>query len=228
MSASRYEIKFVLNELALSHFCNWMHLHALCKKKFPNRFVNSIYFDDKDFNSVRDNLSGISNRKKRRLRWYLDQSSSMNSAPVFEQKIKLARLGKKQLISLPNLPLNINQIPMDQIFRKLKEEIPSSDPLFFEYLIPTLHVSYLRQYYENFLGLRVTIDQDIGFKSNFSSSLSLSAHRTISYKSYIVELKFDPALKSAVNDLLRPLGLTPTRHSKYLTGLSMFGQAQYI
>ena len=31
---------------------------------FPKRKVNSIYFDDTNFSSIRENLNGVSNKKK--------------------------------------------------------------------------------------------------------------------------------------------------------------------
>ena len=110
----------------------------------------------------------------------------------------------------------------------IKNELSIDHKAYLDHIIPTLYVSYNRQYYENFHGLRITVDEDIRFKSNFSSSISINQLAHISYRSKIVELKFDPSLKNEVSHLLRSLSLTPIRHSKYLTGLAMHGQAQYI
>ena len=38
----------------------------------PQRKINSIYFDDINFTSIRENLDGVSN-KKIRIRWYKRQ-----------------------------------------------------------------------------------------------------------------------------------------------------------
>ena len=64
----RYEIKFVLNDIQLSDVDSWIASKTSMLSKFDPRIVNSLYMDDIDFSSVKDNLSGISNRKKYRLR----------------------------------------------------------------------------------------------------------------------------------------------------------------
>jgi hypothetical protein len=43
-----------------------------------------------------------------------------------------------------------------------------------------------------------------------------------------MELKFNVELKGYVADLMRSLNMSPTRHSKYLMGLSKFGSILYI
>lgn len=228
MSNYRYEIKFVLNEEALSYFLSWTYLNTNCRKKYPNRTVNSIYFDDSSFSSVRDNLAGVPDRMKTRLRWYQNKNNLLLGDPVLEQKLKSGRLGKKESITLSSLGNDLLNTPIIELRSMIKNELPIDHKAYLEHIIPTLYVSYNRQYYENCHGLRITVDEDIRFKSNFSSSISINQLTHISYRSKIVELKFDPSLKNEVNHLLRSLSLTPIRHSKYLTGLAMHGQAQYI
>ena len=75
MSGFRYELKFVLNESQLSHLLVLIKQYGF-KKHFPKRTVNSIYFEDYNFSSIKDNLSGISKRKKVRLRWYKKNENS--------------------------------------------------------------------------------------------------------------------------------------------------------
>ena len=53
---SRYEIKFVLNEANLLSYLQWSNQDTLIYKKFPKRVINSLYFDDIHFSSVKDNL----------------------------------------------------------------------------------------------------------------------------------------------------------------------------
>ena len=82
----RYEIKFVLNEVALSRFISWVYLDTNCRKKYPERIVNSIYFDDLDFSSVSDNIAGVPNRLKTRLRWYQSESMFDKNYEIFRIK----------------------------------------------------------------------------------------------------------------------------------------------
>ena len=67
----RYEIKFVLNEREMSHALTWLSI--IGTKKFSDRSINSLYFDNLNQELARDNLAGISNRCKVRLRYYGDE-----------------------------------------------------------------------------------------------------------------------------------------------------------
>lgn len=224
----RYEIKFVLNEMALAGFLGWMYKNTSCRKKYPARTVNSIYFDDVNFTSARDNLAGVPKRMKTRLRWYQGKNGHSMDSPILEQKFKSGRLGTKESVKLTNLDDDLSNLNFSELIRAIKQEVSPSHFASLEYLVPTLQVSYLRQYYEDNRGLRVTIDQNIEFKGHLSMHHLIEQRGFIPYRSKIIELKFDPSFKNEVSDLLRPLRLTPVRHSKYLTGLAMFSQAQYL
>ena len=69
----RYEIKFVLDNARLADVMQWLYNNTTANKSYDNRIVNSIYFDDVGFSSVRDNLAGTAQRNKFRLRWYVNQ-----------------------------------------------------------------------------------------------------------------------------------------------------------
>ena len=55
----RYERKFIINNLSIPELENLLRLSPLkFKKKFFQRKVNSIYFDDYNSNSILENLDG--------------------------------------------------------------------------------------------------------------------------------------------------------------------------
>lgn len=224
----RYEIKFVLNESALASFLSWVYLHTNCRKKYAKRTVNSIYFDDLSYSSVRDNLSGVPNRQKTRLRWYQNGINNPISIPVLEQKTRIGRLGSKSSVAINSLKEIIYSSTFSTMMDLIRNEVSLDHYATLEYLIPTLNVSYSRQYFEDNNGLRITVDDAIKFNGRFSLHQKLNNTEQIDYRSKIVELKFEPEMKNYVVDLMRPLSLTPVRHSKYLTGLAMFGQVQYL
>ena len=60
----RYEIKYVLNDNNFNEALNFLYLHSKAKKKFNTRIVNSLYFDDDNLSLAKDNLDGLSKRKK--------------------------------------------------------------------------------------------------------------------------------------------------------------------
>ena len=100
-SKYRYEIKFVLNDIQLAEISAWMNAETTMIKRYSPRIISNLYFDDLDFSSVKDNLSGISNRKKYRLRWYGEVFEDFK--PVFEIKGRNDRAGFKTTFDIKDL-----------------------------------------------------------------------------------------------------------------------------
>ena len=219
----RYEIKFVVDEQGLSNFVQWINLDTQAKEKYQERRVNSLYLDDIYFSSVKDNLSGLSRRRKTRLRWYGDQSYS---CPSLEFKIRNGRLNSKTSYPIRSLEKNLFNLEIEHITKECNDQIRNED-LLDHMLVSSLQTRYTRKYFEDPEGLRITIDKDIKFLECLPYR-KLNESASIAYSSKIVELKFDITMKNKVSELIRPLHMTPRRHSKYLTGLAMLGYAVYI
>ena len=64
----RYEIKFIINKEQENLLYSWIAENKTVFRSYPNRSINSIYYDDFDNKSMVDNLSGISSRIKYRIR----------------------------------------------------------------------------------------------------------------------------------------------------------------
>lgn len=219
---TRYEVKFVLNELEFleaSYFLKSINSF----NSYPNRNVNSLYFDTYNYSSIRDNISGISNRKKLRLRWY---DEFLN--PSLEIKNKFSRVGNKKSYKIDFLEKKffekstINELS-ELIFKnsKIKESFLENS------FVPTLKVSYIREYYETKNGLRITLDKEIKF-SQVLPNRPINFFKEISTESRVMELKFPAELKPHVVNLIRNLNLTPKRNSKYLLGMSKLGYVNYV
>ena len=222
----RYEIKFVLNETNFSIYSQWCNEDTFIYKKYPQRIINSLYFDDSNFSSVKDNLSGISDRFKLRLRWYGDQSSNEQN-PIIEQKIKQGRLGSKNYFPIEDLKDKLFDCSIEDISHKVSQELIKS-PMMIDYsLAPILFVRYEREYYEDHNDIRITIDKNIQFSLPVNSN-TLPQHTWVNYNKKILELKFKPEKKDYASRLIRNLNLVPTRHSKYLSGLAMYGLVNYV
>ena len=226
MRENRYEIKFLVTEDSFHEFRMFIK-NLKANKKYPNRSVNSIYFDNKDYDSVRDNLSGIYSRKKVRIRWYQKERKSLQTS--LEVKIKQGRAGTKDRILIDGLA-NTNMLEMSlnnikkETFKNLKVTNPS---LINDFFIPTLFVNYIRSYYETKDNVRVTVDKKINFR-RLSPFHKVSHFKSVSYNNYVVELKFPLNLKSYVSSILSKYPFTPVRHSKYLTGIAKLGHSIYI
>jgi hypothetical protein len=173
---------------------------------------------------VRDNLAGVSQRNKFRLRWYGDQEYSV---PIFEVKTKNGRLGRKTTYPINSIKDNLKELNVDNVTSKCAKDLLKHNIVFDEHLVPTLQVNYEREYYETHDGIRITIDQNIQFSDTQLHS-SLNENNSFPYPFQVMEVKFTPNMKEIVSELIRPLHITPKRHSKYLIGLAMLGYAVYI
>jgi len=220
----RYEIKFVLDNSRLSDAMQWLYNETTAIKTYDNRKVNSIYFDDVGFSSVRDNLAGISQRNKLRLRWYGEQKHTL---PIFEVKTKNGRLGCKTTYPIQSIENSLMKLNIDKITSKCISDLEEQNIVFDEHLVPTLQVNYEREYYETHEGIRITIDQNIQF-SDTQLHTTLDENNSFPYPFKVMEIKFKPSMKNTVAKLIQPLHITPKRHSKYLVGLAMLGYVTYI
>lgn len=222
---NRYEIKFILNDIQLTEVESWMSSSTSMLSAYEPRVVNSLYMDDIDFSSVKDNLSGISHRKKYRLRWYGETPE--NFQPVFEVKGRNDRVGFKNSYPISSLDGVIHNTSINQIIRKCHTELLSQDFLIDKPLIPSLEVQYLRNYFQDQRHIRITIDKNISFAMPTGFSKILKSKR-VKYPLKILEIKFAPDSKDQVIELISSLHLRPKRHSKYLAGLASLGMAQYL
>ena len=67
----RYETKFSVLDLNHNEIENIIKSHpAIFNEIYFTRNVNNIYFDTVDFSSFIDNIEGVRDRKKVRIRWY--------------------------------------------------------------------------------------------------------------------------------------------------------------
>lgn len=228
MSNYRYEIKYSLDESMYSEVMVWLLTRTKVRKKYFPRQVNSLYFDDSNYSSIRDNIIGLSERLKYRLRWYKENDNSLLTSPKFEIKQRLGRLGKKKSIDIPTFVTKIESSSFKKIESNLRIELINSGHVFKEYLSPSLAVTYWREYYEDDFGLRITIDKEIKFFCVDALNSNLTKCPQSSHNRYILEIKFDANLKNYASKLISSLNLTPTRHSKYLLGLAKFGEVIYV
>ncbi len=226
----RYELKYILDEGRLTEALRWLHTYVGVAQKYDGRTVNSLYMDDINYQSARDNLIGIPKRKKLRLRWYYYKDKAKITDVALEAKVRNGRLGYKEIHKLPRLQDTLLSTKMEKIPGMIAEELDNSagvSEYFNHFLFPALRVSYFREYYESSHGIRITIDSRINFH-HCKTYEYLSNSIDASYPKNIMELKFPPKLKNTVSSLLKGLHLIPTRHSKYMVGLAVFGLVIYV
>jgi hypothetical protein len=115
--------------------------------------------DDTSFSSARDNLIGIPDKEKIRLRWY----DEANKTPSLEIKIKSNRLGYKKLFQIDSLKENLLKKSTKEITSECIKTMKRNNIIFDSHLVPVLQVGYDRKYFEDKNGIRLTIDRNVCF-----------------------------------------------------------------
>lgn len=228
MSADfRYEIKFPLDDRRLIQARSWIASETHVSSRYPARVINSLYYDTADQRAVTDNLYGIAERTKYRLRWYDNGDYEQAQRVYFETKHRHGRLNRKHRVELTGLAERLGHLTHHQIRQELIQQMASSPQLgSISNRFPTLQVRYSREYFEDAQGIRVTLDRDIRFHlAPLNAKLYFGLG--ILHPCSVMEIKFTAALKPAVSGVIQRLNISPKRHSKYVAGLAAFGLATY-
>ena len=91
------------------------------KPKFERRVVNSIYLDTPNYNHVLDNINGVNEREKLRIRWYNDDYNNFS----FENKKKNKFCILKKIIKIKSKIRKNNFIEdfKNEFFNKYKKNL---------------------------------------------------------------------------------------------------------
>lgn len=198
----RYELKYLVPEKDISRCFSivWQH-PASFLEEFPDREINNIYLDTPELISFREGQSGISERKKYRIRWYGDWDVIRH--PVLEIKIKENQVGSKQHFNLS--PFSFEHLPL--VLQELKEN----------FLIPpTFAVSssnrYQRSYFKSFCGrFRITIDRNLLFATPFDGFLKPAVAGGL----VVLELKYKASDDDQADWIKQFIPILRTKFSKY-------------
>lgn len=229
MKDKRYELKFVIPYEQVGAIMQWLYSETKLSSSYMDRYVNSLYFDDFDYGAIRDNLAGVSNRRKLRLRWYHDSDERIINGLSLESKIREGRLGYKKQFKLYSLAPSLFEVESRNIVSYIRDNESCNEALelISDNYSPMLQVKYNRSYFQDCNGLRATFDDNISFRAVHPYD-ELSKSKAVSYPFTVMELKFPSYIKDYVSDLIRSLHHMPKRHSKYLIGMSMLNSIVYI
>lgn len=206
----RFERKYRIDHLSKYAVEQAVKLHpAGFRKIFPNRQVNNIYFDTPDYQTGLQNIEGVNQRKKYRVRWYGKDLQAIKK-PKFEIKIKQNELGTKQLVKLEDTQLNDLARITNQINLQLQNRLLV--------LYPTLLNTYQRSYFGTADGkFRMTVDWDLQFYTLLHKTAF--SQYPLSQKGVVLELKYEETEDELANDIFKYLPFRQTKNSKYVTGL---------
>ena len=178
--------------------------------QYPKRRVNSIYFDNSNYSSIRQNLDGVSNKKKIRVRWYGEENKLIK--PLLEVKSKKGSETKKEsnkikeLNDLKFLDLKNLETIKNVINIKIKPK---------KIIYPVLSTHYDRQYFISSNGkIRATVDYNL--KSIFLKNQSqLDIKKNFSFTT-ILEFKYATKLDKYVRQNLKEITLRLSKNSKFV------------
>ena len=206
----RYERKWVFKDVNYNDIFN-----KALKSKFlfhiqhPKRHVNSIYFDDNNYTSIKDNLDGVSDRSKYRVRWYGKNSFVLHN-PKLEIKIKKNFLNYKKIFPLEKLD-NLNLKNMNHV-KLINNEV--NNTIKKKSLFANLTTHYERLYLVSLnKKIRATIDYNLkgtNFNCYFQNPISIER------KDVILELKYDQEYDSYVRRNIQNISSRFSKNSKYI------------
>lgn len=209
----RYETKIPLQRLQYQELRAAMHdigLHT--KQPFPDRIVHSIYIDTPEYSDYHDNVAGINQRSKTRLRWYDFDTRRL----TLEIKRKRSKISDKQCLRINNSTGRVPRRKHDLHALLANLNITDGDALIVSHFrSPTLEVEYRRSYFEIGSDIRMTVDRDMRFRKLYPVA---SLHWTRSPVEAVVEFKYAVGQERAFSELVRNLPFRVFRHSKYVIG----------
>ncbi len=218
----RYEIKVPISQYNEIIFQNWFLSLKDIRIQNPPREINNIYFDNLNLTSAQNNIDGISERAKFRVRWY-EKDSILTDCNV-ELKIKNGKLNRK--ITIPT-KLSHEEVLNRDFFDLIKDNlnIISFDhkELCSQKFFPVVQNKYLRRYH-SFKNIRITYDTKINYRNLKIKSIKNWNLDNLN----VLEIKFNEKQLSQAQEFISQMPFVPKRHSKYLRGLSYCNMAVYI
>ena len=180
-------------------------------KSYPDRVVNSIYFDTFDCKSLEESLEGGSVRKKSRIRWYGTQKDESNA--TLEIKLKQGYLSWKKLCK--------DAFTISPTARKWNQFLHSNldnsiSNYYLHNLIPQSIITYQRSYFASFDGkVRLTIDHNLKtYAQNNFFNRNFECKRLLN-DILVLEVKVSRQNQSLLPHVLKDLPFNTRRFSKY-------------
>lgn len=215
----RYERKFVVADLTPHEIEAMVRLHpAVFLEAYPERLVNNLYFDSLDRKSYLDNVDGIKDRSKARIRWY-GQLFGLVEKPVLEIKSKNDLVGGKSSFPLISFAMeaNFRFETIEAVFRRA--EIPAALKLHLLSLEPVLLNRYRRKYFQSASrDYRITLDAEMEFYAINAQNNTFS-QKYVDGVNTVVELKYacEKNREAAAISNFFPFRLS--KNSKYAFGV---------
>ncbi len=215
----RYERKFVVSVLMPHEIEALVRLHpAMFFEAYPRRFVNNLYLDSHDLKSYFDNVDGLKDRTKVRIRWYGNLFGIIEK-PVLELKSKNDLVGEKA--SFPLIPFAMDErFQLDTVIEVFRHaEIPEILKMQLRSLEPVLLNRYSRKYFQSVNhDYRITIDSEMEFHAIYAQNNTFS-QKYLDTVNTVVELKYDCGKNREAAGITSFFPFRVSKNSKYANGV---------
>ena len=207
MNEKRIEKKIVLGKFKDDFFKKFLLVNGFTKQ-YPDRTISSIYLDTANYDFAKDNINGVSERKKIRFRWY---NNNLDKIYIEEKNKSNFNVWKNiEEISLPNNEKNLLDNLKDYFY---KIRFKNKNNFNYKFVLKT---NYKRSYWiSSDNKIRATIDIDINAcsLSNFSKPIYLG--------DTVLEFKFHPIYEGYFRNFFskRFHNLRSQKYSKYVRSL---------
>jgi SPX domain protein involved in polyphosphate accumulation len=206
----RFEKKWVFTKLdKVTLFSNLINSKLFFREQYSERTVNSVYFDNLDLKSAFDNLDGVSNREKFRVRWYGNNTKIFNN-PILENKIKKNFQGYKIFFKLNDFDKKkLDNENLFQLTKSVNKLILNKN------LYPISMTNYKRIYLISANNeIRATLDFDLQYKklNNYIENFFTKV------EDIVLEFKYPASMDTYLRKQIS--GITRiSKNSKYINSL---------
>lgn len=215
MNEIRVEKKFVFGKFKEDYLEKVLLLNGFSKTYSP-RNISSIYLDTLNFDFAKDNINGVSKRKKIRFRWYNNDFNNI----YLEEKNKQNFFVKKNINKISNLvSQNINIDDLKNFFFRKNKDFNTFNYRF------VLKTNYYRSYWiSNDKKIRATIDTNLKVSPIDNLSRKLDLNETI------LEFKFSPSEEKNFRNFIfkNNFNLRTNKYSKYLQSFNLLENSGLI
>lgn len=208
----RYERKYRIEGVHLNVILQTLQMHpAGLSKIYPDRQINNIYFDTPNLTTYRENVMGIANRDKYRVRWY-GWDPLLVQNPKLELKHRRNNVGSKTIYE-------VSPFAFDNL-EPLTEEVNQLSGTF-ALLQPALQNSYKRAYFgTRDQKFRITIDWDLSYAS-MRTCRQFRKHQQFEPNVHILEVKYEQEIEAEADRISQFFPFRSTKNSKYVTGIEL-------
>ncbi len=215
----RYERKFLVDQLDPAQVRAMVKRHpGMFYEPYPPRYVNNLYLDTKSMDNYFDNVNGVGDRRKVRIRWYADLFQDVET-PALEFKLKQGLVGVKHVYRLAPFVMDrrFDQRCCQEIWRQ--SDLPPRVAHTMRALNVVLCNRYRRRYFATRdRQFRLTIDTEMTFYQ-VKRTNNCFLHRHVDYTHIVVELKYLESMDEQAQRMAAYFPFIVTKSSKYVAGI---------